>query len=37
MANKILNVLGWALVATLAAALGFAMVIAVANSSAVVL
>ncbi len=37
MANKILNVLGWALVATLATALGFFMVIAVANSSAVVL
>lgn len=37
MANKILNVLGWALVATLATALGFTMVIAVANSSAVVL
>lgn len=37
MADKILNVLGWALVATLATALGFAMVIAVANSSAVVL
>ena len=37
MANKILTVLGWALVATLATALGFAMVIAVANSSAVVL
>lgn len=37
MANKILNVLGWALVATLGTALGFAMVIAVANSSAVVL
>lgn len=37
MADKILNVLGWALVATLATALGFFMVIAVANSSAVVL
>ena len=37
MANKILSVLGWALVATLATALGFFMVIAVANSSAVVL
>lgn len=37
MANKILNVLGWALVATLGTALGFFMVIAVANSSAVVL
>ncbi len=37
MADKILNVLGWAFVATLATALGFAMVIAVANSSAVVL
>lgn len=28
MANKILNVLGWALVAMLGTALGFAMVIA---------
>ena len=37
MADKILNVLGWALVATMATALGFFMVIAVANSSAVVL
>lgn len=37
MVNKILNVLGWALVATMATALGFFMVIAVANSSAVVL
>lgn len=30
MANKILNVLGWALVAMLGTALGFAMVIATA-------
>lgn len=35
--NKIITVLEWALVATLGTALGFAMVIAVANSSAVVL
>ena len=30
MANKIVNVLGWALVAAMATALGFAMVIATA-------
>lgn len=35
--NKIITVLGWAVVALMATGLGFAMVIAVANSSAVVL
>ncbi len=37
MARKIMTVIGWAVVALMSTALGFAMVIAVANSSAIVL